>query len=264
MRAITPLHPALLGTTSRCAAWCCLLCWFALVLPGRATAQPRFELAAEGGLAFQARNDVQIPNDADGTRFALDEVIGPGPFPAVRASVRWNITPRHSLRATYAPLRVTETGTLDEATAFAGETFGAGEVEATYQFNAPRLTYRFLFVDGAAWQLGVGFTALIRDAEIRLEQDGRSANDTDVGFVPLLHLYGAYAFTPRWRAVLDFDGLAAPQGRAFDAALTLRYAASDRFYLEAGYRLLEGGADNDTVYNFAWFNFAVAGVGVRL
>jgi NAD(P)-dependent dehydrogenase (short-subunit alcohol dehydrogenase family) len=38
---------------------------------------------------------------------------------------------------------------------------------------------------------------------------------------------------------------------------------SDRVELDLGYRLLEGGADNDEVYTFAFFHYAVAGVRVR-
>jgi hypothetical protein len=31
----------------------------------------------------------------------------------------------------------------------------------------------------------------------------------------------------------------------------------------AGYRILEGGADNDEVYTFSLFNYAVVGIEVR-
>jgi hypothetical protein len=33
--------------------------------------------------------------------------------------------------------------------------------------------------------------------------------------------------------------------------------------LFAGYRVLEGGADNDTVYTFSLFHYAVAGAELR-
>jgi hypothetical protein len=42
------------------------------------------------------------------------------------------------------------------------------------------------------------------------------------------------------------------------------YRFSDRLGLKAGYRILEGGADNDEVYNFALFNFASAGLFIFL
>ncbi len=38
---------------------------------------------------------------------------------------------------------------------------------------------------------------------------------------------------------------------------------NDSVDLDLGYRLVEGGADNDEVYTFAFFHYAVAGVRVR-
>ena len=38
---------------------------------------------------------------------------------------------------------------------------------------------------------------------------------------------------------------------------------NDNWYAGAGYRVLEGGADNDTAYNFAWFNFVFFSIGYR-
>lgn len=46
--------------------------------PGRAS---NFSIEVEAGGAWLSRNDVRIPNDASGTRFALDDLTGSGPFP---------------------------------------------------------------------------------------------------------------------------------------------------------------------------------------
>lgn len=54
--------------------------------------------------------------------------------------------------------------------------------------------------------------------------------------------------------ILDFDGLAASRGRAFDIASQLAYPVSDRIDISVGYRVIEGGADVEQVYNFAWFD----------
>ena len=54
--------------------------------------------------------------------------------------------------------------------------------------------------------------------------------------------------------VADADALAAPQGRAEDISLAATWAASDRVVLRVGYRTVEGGADNDEVYNFTWLH----------
>ena len=55
------------------------------------------------------------------------------------------------------------------------------------------------------------------------------------------------------RAYLAFAG---GPGRAFDAAIKFQYDLTDRWRIGPGYRTLEGGVDNDTVYNIAWFHYA--------
>jgi len=46
-----------------------------------------------------------------------------------------------------------------------------------------------------------------------------------------------------------------------DLALKLAYDFDDSWSVTAGYRTVEGGADTDEVYNFAWFNaFVVSGI----
>lgn len=125
------------------------------------------------------------------------------------------------------------------------------------------LGYRYLFLNKEAWQLRIGATLLLRDAEIELEQAGVKASDSDVGVVPLLNFSTEWGFANRWTAILDFEGLAGGPGRALDLALKLRYDLSDLWHVGGGYRMLEGGVDNDDVYNFSWFNYAIFTVGYR-
>jgi hypothetical protein len=224
----------------------------------------RFAVELEGGAVWQSKNDVQIPNSEEGTRFSLLDIQGSGPWPAARIYLTWNINPRHSLQALLAPLSITETGVLSSSTSFAGATFDAGvPTEATYRFNSWRLTYSYRFHQSTRWSWWVGFTAKIRNAKIELSQNDTSAAKTDVGFVPLLHLRGWYAFTPSWRIVLDMDALAGGPGRAVDASLKLYADIGERWSVSAGYRTVEGGADVDEVYNFAWFHYAVASLSYR-
>ena len=44
-----------------------------------------------------------------------------------------------------------------------------------------------------------------------------------------------------------------------DVLVALVYEVSDRVQLKTGYRIVEGGADNDEVYNFALINYASIG-----
>jgi hypothetical protein len=159
----------------------------------------------------------------------------------------------------FAPLRVSAEGRLVQPVSFSGQEFPAGtDLDATYRFNSHRVTYRYLFhltrqIDGA-----MGVTAVLRDAEIRVSGGGHAASEKDLGFVPLLHL-AVDANLPGASLRLEADGLAGPRGRAVDAFLGVMWPLGRSFVIYGGYRMLEGGADVDEVYNFALFHYAVAG-----
>jgi hypothetical protein len=215
----------------------------------------------ELGPVWQGRNDVQIPNNQNGTRFSLVELVGNGPFPAVRFYFTWRIAVRHDIRLLLAPLSYTESGIFSSPVSFAGETYSPSQaVDATYKFNSWRLTYRYKFYDGEQWHWWIGFTAKIRDAKIKLVQDGLSSEKTDLGFVPLLHIRGEYHLNGQWWFLLDIDALAGGPGRAEDATIQVGYDFSENWSVSAGYRTVEGGADVEEVYNFAWLHYVTASV----
>ncbi len=239
------------------------LFWCSAVQPTLAQDKERFAIELEGGPVWQTRNDVRIPNET-GTEFSLVDTIGKGPYGAFRVEVGFDINERHGFRVIIAPLDIEDSSTLDTSVFFAGETFEPDvATDANYKFSSYRFTYRYRFYNGPTWRWKVGFTGFIRDARIALRQGDTFAEDTDVGFVPLAHLRGEARLSDRWRFLLDFDGLGASQGRAFDIAAKLGYSFSDRWELAFGYRTIEGGADVEQVYNFAWLHFAVASIRLR-
>lgn len=77
-----------------------------------------------------------------------------------------------------------------------------------------------------------------------------------------LHVAADRRFGPI-RASLDADALAGGPGRAVDASLKLTYDLNENWGLRAGYRTVEGGADVDSVYNFAWLNYGVISIAWR-
>ena len=236
------------------------------VSPAALAAQtvPRLVVELEAGPAWQSYNDVEIPNDGSATRFSLRDLAGSGPWPAGRLYVTWNLNDRHGLRLLLAPFSLTETGVPDRPLRFAGASYEAGTpAEATYTFNSYRLSWRYRFHAGERTTAWVGVTAKVRDAVIALAQGSTTSRKTDLGFVPLLHLAGDWRFAPRTRLRLDVDALAGGPGRAEDAALELAYDLGPRWSVEGGYRLVEGGADVDEVYTFAWLHYAVASVVYR-
>jgi hypothetical protein len=216
-------------------------------------------LAFEAVAAWQQRNDVRIPNEPPNTRFALDTVTGDGPFYGARVALDWPLTERQRLRFLVAPLRVDEDGVLGAPVVFQDTLFAAGPASAKYRFDSYRVSWRWRFHEGVDWTWDAGATLNVRDAEVQLSQGGVSRRRTDTGIVPLLALEGQWRFAPRWRGVFDFEGLAASQGRAIDVALKLAYEVTPRLSVNAGYRMLDGGADNDDIYTFARFDQAVLG-----
>ena len=244
---------------------------FALVLilfpSARVQAQrvPTFGLELEGGPVWQSRNDVQIPNDETGTRFSLADLADKGPWLASRLYLTWNINQRHGIRVLLAPFSLKERGSLEVPVDFAGETFQPGTpVEATYKFNSWRISYRYRFLRRQDLDFWIGFSGKLRDAKIELKQGSRSSKDTDLGFVPLLHLAADWRLAGAGHLLFDFDGLAGGPGRAFDCSLKFGHDLGDRWRLTLGYRTLEGGADVESVYNFAWFHFGVGSIVFRI
>jgi hypothetical protein len=91
---------------------------------------------------------------------------------------------------------------------------------------------------------------------------GSAAEKTNTGFVPLVNFDLSWRFAPRTALVVAGDALAAPQGRAEDVLVAVRHQAAERVAFRVGYRVLEGGADNDEVFTFALLHYAVAGIEI--
>jgi len=228
--------------------------------------QAQWSIDAESGFVFLGYNNIRIPNET-GTLFSFKndfEVNGPlVPF-RVRVGYTWN--ERNHVFGLIAPLFVNYTGTPTQAINFQSSTFNAGEeLQGFYQFNSYRLTYRRDFIFNGPWTFGAGFTAKIRDASVQLDNEmGTADRKDDVGFVPLIHVYTEYALENRTRFYLEADGLAGGPGRAFDVFLGTRIPLTEKTDIKAGYRILEGGANVDEVYNFTLVQFAVFGLFFQL
>ncbi len=216
----------------------------------------------ESGIAFPGYNDVQVPNDSTGTRFSISETLDVGSEAIYRIRLGYeNGNNTFSLFA--APLQLEGTGTLPSEVLFAGKTFSEGEeVSATYRFDSYRVTWQYTLKNNPSFLFKLGFTAKIRDAEITIHSEEESASTSNTGFVPLL------SFQLKWRPslpfalLLDGDALVGPVGRAEDVFLGAEYQLSDKLHARAGYRIVEGGADVESVYNFTLVNFATAGITV--
>lgn len=239
--------------------------FFTLSFSGAVTAQ--LFIDAETGMAFNTSNTVQFPNEPNSVsdRINVTDVFENGDTWYYRLRLGYTIADRHTISALYAPLEFSYDGRFSKPRVFGDNTFGENEdVDLNYQFNSYRLTYRFEWVNTGKFRFGIGLTAKIRDARIKVESQEAISETEDFGFVPLINLRAAYHFNENWSVLLRGDALVGDQGRAEDAFLGAVYTLSDSHLFKLGYRILDGGADVDQVYNFALVHYAAVAYQFRI
>jgi len=220
------------------------------------TAYSTTSLNFEYGQAMNTYNQVRIDGQ-NGTLFNLRPSFDSMDY--YRFSFMKKFKSPNGIRLLYAPLKFSGEQRFNNDVLFNGVNFPANQLtETQYQFNSYRATYFREVISQRHLLLRVGGTLKVRDALIELKQSDRKKFKKNVGVVPLVYLYSKYKFDNDFLLTLDFDGLMAPQGRAFDVALMLGYFFSPTFQFDVGYRMLEGGADNEKVYNFSQINYYFA------
>lgn len=212
------------------------------------------ELNLELGSVENSFNQVRIDGE-DGTQFNLASSFPDSNF-YYRLNYSYLINPKHGVRFLYAPLKLTGDQSYGKDINFQGVNFDSNrKVSTEYQFNSYRATYFYQLYDQENFNLRVGGTLKVRDAKVKLSQGNQSKFKKNSGIVPLLYLNSEYKWSHGMRAAFDFDGWAASQGRAFDIALMVGYYVRKNLHANIGYRMLEGGVDNEKVYNFSQLNF---------
>ena len=212
-------------------------------------------LDVESGAALSGYNKVRVPGDG-GTFIDLSESLASNATFFYRLRLSYTIDETHVFSALFAPLTLDYQGTSGQELSFLNSNFGPEEpLDVRYQFNSYRLTYRYMFPRTQHFRVGIGATAKIRDAVIEVN----GVEKTNVGFVPLINFRAEWLAKERLSFVLTGDALVAPQGRAEDILLAAELYPSRVVTLKLGYRILEGGADNDEVYNFSLVHYAVGG-----
>jgi len=210
-------------------------------------------LNLELGSAQNSYNQVRIDGE-NGTLFNLRPALNSEKY--YRLSFTKKFKSPNGVRFLYAPLKFSGSKKFNNDISFNGVNFSANQTtETQYQFNSYRATYFREIISTKNKLLRVGGTLKVRDAFIELRQSDRSKARKSVGIVPLIYIYSKYKFDNNFLMTFDFDGLIAPQGRAFDVALMLGYYFNTTFQIDVGYRMLEGGADNKKVYNFSQINY---------
>lgn len=230
---------------------------------GPSPALGEYLLNLQGAAVFTERNDVRIPGDS-GTKFSLSDELTADTDYTGRLEAGYIHRQQDYFGLVIAPLSVDSHGRLNRDIAFSGKIFTAGtNLDATFRFDSYRLTWRRRLVARDGLDFWLGFTAKMRDAAISVEGGGQRAEKTNKGFVPLINFLVDWRFASPWSLHVRGDALAGPQGRAEDVLIAMLYDISASTRAFAGYRILEGGADNDEVYTFSLFQYAVVGIEYR-
>lgn len=213
----------------------------------------------ESGQAYSGYNDVRIPGNT-GSDISLCEDLDAESTEFVRLRLSIDLGDRHRLSFLFAPFQFESMGTLDRDIDFNGKRFPGGvPLRSLYRFDSYRVTYQYRWLNNERLNAGIGLTGKIRDAAISLDNDSVKSEKTNTGFVPLINFAFDWRFASNLGLIIEGDALAAPQGRAEDVLFAMYGTPSNHLRLRLGYRVLEGGADNDEVYAFALVHYLSVG-----
>jgi len=211
----------------------------------------------ESGVLFTGLNNIR--NGINGTLFSLKNDLSTPPSPFLRVRAGLLLNNKHHFSILFAPLKSLVTGTIDRDILYEGNDFKANiPLEATYKFNSYRLTYNRRIINDNKFKFGLGLSAKIRDAGTSLKNKELLSENFSIGFAPLINVLANWNISQK--AVIDFlgEGIIASKGRAIDLSLSGRYNFTKSLQGNIGYRLLEGGADGSSRYNFIQFHFIFA------
>jgi len=218
----------------------------------------------ESGIVTSSYNDVQIPKET-GTLFSLTDDLKLSSKEFYRINVVYNWNEKNFLQLLYAPLTLNSEGYAPYDISYNETLFSKDDyLYAKYRFDSYRLTYRRTFFKGTNYTIGLGLTGKIRDAAIEVRNGTLTSEKTNTGFVPLINFKIDYFLSRKISARLEGDALVGPQGRAEDIFAGINYRINKQLSIFGGYRMLEGGADVDSVYNFTFLHYASLGVIIKV
>jgi len=122
-----------------------------------------------------------------------------------------------------------------------------------YEFNSYRIGYFKELSYKDSFKYWIGGVLKVRDAKIRVSQDGLSDSYSNIGIVPLLGLGAEYFMSKKISLFSHIDAAGFGQGYAYDVNAEIRYKINNKNSLGLGYRKFGGGVDNDKLMNFAKF-----------
>ncbi|MDJ1483625.1 hypothetical protein QNI16_24210 [Cytophagaceae bacterium YF14B1] len=227
------------------------------------TSYGQFFADLETGIVFSSPyNQVRAPGKT-GTQIDLTKDLQLQKAWFYRVRLGYTLGKRHKISLLAAPLSVKSDGTLDKNVSYNGELYQQGKnTEGTFMFDTYRFTYAYEIIHSNRFRLGVGATALLRNASVRLQNPTTNTAYDNRGIVPLLHYDLWWNPTRRLLILSEADGSYANAGQAFDVFAGIGYRFTPIISAKAGYRVIQGGTRGDNVYISSWLDFASVGLTI--
>jgi hypothetical protein len=140
-----------------------------------------WELEFESGLVFPGYNDVRIPITPE-HHFRWPVISSLKANHIFACGWHYIMRDRHAF--SFSPhLLVGGSGISGRQIDFQQTTFPSGtDIDAVYRFDSYRLTYRYEYLPSPEFNLGLGFTAKIRDAAVSLKSENQFAEKNQYRF----------------------------------------------------------------------------------
>lgn len=206
-------------------------------------------LSLDVGQTSTVFNRISIPkSQSDQLTLPTEDTIT-----SYRITGFYDLENKNQIYFLYAPLEVEYSFTSNKNFTFHETNFYTGQnTTLRYKFNSYRLGYLWTWIEGSL-KYWAGFVGKIRDADTEVTQGSTSDSFDNIGFVPLASFGFDWILGAGWSIYSHTDALGASQGSAYDSQIEIKYDL-DSLSVSLGKRILGGGADNDTVYNFAQFD----------
>ena len=212
---------------------------------------------AESGVLFTALNDIK--NGSNGSIISLKDDLPTPPSLFFRCRAGFLLKNKHHFSILYAPLKVTLKGFLNKDILYDGESFKAQrKLEAVYKFNSYRFTYNRTVLKNEVFEIGLGSSLKIRDAGSSLKNQEFFKENFSIGFAPLFNIFLNCDISEKVDFIFFGEGIATNKGRAIDASLCGKYVFTKNLHGNIGYRILEGGSNGTSRYNFIELHFLFA------
>lgn len=212
---------------------------------------------AESGVLFTGLNNIK--NGSNASIFSVKDDLHTPPSSFLRYRAGFLLKNKHNFSILYAPLSLTATGLLEKDILYDGEIFKAQKkIEASYKFNSYRFTYNRKVFNNEAFEIGLGGSLKIRYAGSSLKNNEFFKENFSIGFAPLFNLFLNCDISEKVDFIFFGEGIATNKGRAIDASVSGKYLFTKNIHGNIGYRILEGGSNGTSRYNFIELHFLFA------